>query len=632
MTLTKFFLRPARMRWSLSFLLGCALFAGCHTPIGADLTSTRRAYHQVTANVLHGELSDPTRLVLHRFDWEQRFHDDPSGTLKLLHDRACADDRRDLLYALAELNFAYGDELQNRVKPSEVREARDYFLASAIYAWFYLLGEGADPPPGPYERRFRVACDLYNRAVAGGFAIGPMTNSVIRPETALRMLGPGCVQVQFSKPAFHWDRDEIESFLPADDFTVRGLTTRDRQSGLGAPLIAVARKQKNYENRRRLPATLLLRAPGNVSAWSRGELSLSLELYSSFETNSVVVNGQTIPLEADVTAPLAHGLNDSSIWKIEYQQFFSPIERVKSDIYLTNPYEPGKIPVIFVHGTVSSPIWWAEMWNTLRADPRMRARYQFWSFIYNSGNPVTYSAANLRDAIERKIKNLDPEGRDPALRRMVVIGHSQGGLLTKLTATDTGDKLWRAAEGSDFEKLKLDPKDREAVRRCFFFQPLPSVQRVVFISTPHRGSYRSTSFVRRFAYRFMALPADVVRLSTTLLKLKGPGAVPSEVNKFVPTSLDTMSPDNKMMLALAEIPVAPGVKCHTIAAIKGDDLPPEGGDGVVMYRSAHVDYADSEFIARSGHSCQEKPLVIEEVRRILLEHLAVSLPAGPPSP
>ena len=54
---------------------------------------------------------------------------------------------------------------------------------------------------------------------------------------------------------------------------------------------------------------------------------------------------------------------------------------------------------------------------------------------------------------------------------------------------------------------------------------------------------------------------------------------------------------------------------------QGNDQPPNGADGVVKYTSAHVDYAESEFIVRSGHSCQDNPLTIEEVRRILLENL-----------
>jgi hypothetical protein len=100
--------------------------------------------------------------------------------------------------------------------------------------------------------------------------------------------------------------------------------------------------------------------------------------------------------------------------------------------------------------------------------------------------------------------------------------------------------------------------------------------------------------------------------------------LPEEVRLAVPSSLDGMSPRNKYLLELAEIPPAPGVKAHSIVAIKGNDIPPAGGDGVVKYTSAHVPYVESEFVVRSGHSCQGKPTVIEEVRRILLRHLSES--------
>jgi pimeloyl-ACP methyl ester carboxylesterase len=328
-----------------------------------------------------------------------------------------------------------------------------------------------------------------------------------------------------------------------------------------------------------------------------------------------------------MTAPVAYGLNDSRVWALGSEQFFSSEEKIKSDIYFTQPYQPGRIPVIFVHGTMSSPVWWAEMWNTLRADPELRDRCQFWNFIYNSGKPFTKSAADLRQAIEKKVRQLDPAGQDPALRQMVVIGHSQGGLLAKLTATETGDQLWRAVSDKDFATLPMKPEDREMLRRYFFFQPAPSVTRVVFVSTPHRGSYLAVSFVRKLARRFMSLPADTVRLTEKLLQADGRGAVPSAVRKAAPTSLDQMSPKNKLLLKLAEIPVAPGVRSHSIIAINGDGPPEKGGDGVVKYTSAHVPYTESEFIVRSGHSCQEKPPTIEEVRRILLEHLAELPPA-----
>ena len=623
--------RPTRSRpvpiWLLAAAATAILAAGCTAPIGATRTTARHAYEQVNRSALDNRQSDTTRLVLHRFNLDKQFKSDPVTVLQVLHDTACMDNRRDLFFALAELNYLHAEKLHRSVKPGEPAKAPNYHLASAIYAWLYLLGEGPEPPPGAFDRRFRVACDLYNRGVALGFADSNRTNAAVMLGDSVRDLGVGRVNVHFSKPAFRWNLGEIEAFLPADEFTLRGLSVRDRQSGLGAPLIVVGKLIDQQRFPRRFPATLFLRVTNDLKAWCHGDLHLSLELYSTYDADRVEVAGKILPLEGDTTAPLAYGLNDSQVWALGSDQFFSSEEKIKSDIYFTQPYQPGRIPVIFVHGTMSSPVWWAEMWNTLRADPELRDRCQFWNFIYNSGKPFTKSAADLRDAIERKIRQLDPEGKDPALRQMVIIGHSQGGLLTKLTATRTGDQLWRAASGKDFDSLPMKPEDREMLRRYFFFDPVPSVTRVIFISTPHRGSYLAVSFVRNLARRFMSLPTDTLRLTEKLLQADGREAVPSDVRKAAPTSLDQMSPKNNLLLKLAEIPVAPGVHSHSIIAIRGDGPPEKGGDGVVKYVSAHVPYVDSEYIVRSGHSCQDKPPTIEEVRRILLQHLAELPPA-----
>jgi pimeloyl-ACP methyl ester carboxylesterase len=437
----------------------------------------------------------------------------------------------------------------------------------------------------------------------------------------VRALAPGRVEVQVVTPDFQWAVDTLREFLPADDFTVRGLTVRDRQSGLGAPLIALQDGDAAREFLRPVPVTLLLRVPGDVRTWSEQGLRPTLELFSTYEVGQVRVGDQVIPLEGDTTAPLAYSLNDSFIWELGMIQFFSAEERIPSDIYCTQPYTPGKVPVIFVHGTFSSPVWWAEMWNTLRNDAVLRDRCQFWYFIYNSGNPIPYSAANLRQSIEDKIREFDPEGRDPALRQMVVIGHSQGGLLTKLTATDTGDRLWRVYFDRSIEELGLKPEIEARVRSYAFFTPLPSVKRVVFISTPHRGSFLANSLVRQLARRLVSLPGDVLSITETLLLLGGQSEIPAEVRRAVPTSLDQMSPKNRLLLTLAEMPVAPGVKAHSIVAVKGDGPPEKGNDGVVKYTSAHVEYVESELVVRSGHGCQGRPQTIEEIRRILLEHL-----------
>ena len=226
-----------------------------------------------------------------------------------------------------------------------------------------------------------------------------------------------------------------------------------------------------------------------------------------------------------------------------------------------------------------------------------------------------------------EIKTLDPEGKDAALQHMVIIGHSQGGLLAKLTATDTGDKLWQLVSKTNIDELNIDVPTRDLLRSNFFFKPLPCVSRVIFIATPHRGSYQNTMFVQKLMNRFMTFPSELMDASASLLKLKDTIQLPATLRNGVPSSLNGMATDNPFMLTLADIPVAPGIHANSIIAIKGNDQPPQGEDGVVKYTSAHVDYAESEFVVRSGHSCQGNPLTIEEVRRILLENLGEIKPA-----
>jgi pimeloyl-ACP methyl ester carboxylesterase len=331
-------------------------------------------------------------------------------------------------------------------------------------------------------------------------------------------------------------------------------------------------------------------------------------------------------LETDTTISMAYTLNQSFVWRLGMMQFLSSEERIPTDVYLTQPYRAGRVPVVFVHGTFSSPVWWAEMANALAADPVLRQRYQLWYFIYNSGNPTIYSANRLRESLQAKVRELDPEGRDAALQQMVIVGHSQGGLLAKLTATDTGDKLLQAGlKTNRLEDLDLPVERQAALRRYACFEALPFVKRVIFVSTPHRGSYAAGSFVRGLARKLVTFPAKLLKQTSELAGLTEKLDLPKEL-RGTPTSLDSMSPKNPALLALADIPLAPGVKGHSIIAVEGDGDFRDGKDGIVSYQSAHVDYVESEFIVRSFHSCQGKPPTIEEVRRILHEHLQ-ALPA-----
>jgi pimeloyl-ACP methyl ester carboxylesterase len=278
--------------------------------------------------------------------------------------------------------------------------------------------------------------------------------------------------------------------------------------------------------------------------------------------------------------------------------------------------------VVYVHGTFSSPIAWAEMANSLVADPVLRQRYQVWAFFYGSGNPLVYSIADLRAALTAEVRQLDPQGTNAALRQMVIIGHSQGGLVTKGTVIDTGDRIWRQLSTRPLEDLNLSEARREELRRLLFLKPLPFVKRVIFISTPHRGSYLANSRARRLAQKLVSLPGELFSSRTNLLGLMEGTKMGHFLGGRMPTSLDSMSPENPALRAMAQIPVAPSVKAQSIIPVLGKGDYRQGKDGVVTYQSAHVDYVQSELIVHGKHSCQNLPATIEEVRRILYLHLS----------
>jgi pimeloyl-ACP methyl ester carboxylesterase len=597
-------------------------------PIGADKTTPAVAYRQIHDNpVSHSQPSRETRWVLHRFEQIERFENSPDDTLQLILKKAVESRERGLLFALSELNYLAGERQRRNVKPWDLRDARDYYLASAVFAWLFLFGDASDAPPSAFDEQFRTACDLYNYAL--GWALMEErrgTNATVVFSDGAKRLPAGQMTVQFKPSDFPWPLSNFDQFVVADHFVVRGLSVRNRQPGLGTPLVAVTKPDKVTKLPRAVAVTALLRPKGGLAELTQGRLGASLELYSAFDATTIQVGDRTVPLETDTTISTAYALNQSVVWRLGMMQFLSYEERVPTDVYLTQPYRRGRIPVVFVHGTFSSPVWWAEMANALAADPVLRQRYQFWYFIYNSGNPLAYSAARFRESLQARMKELDPEGRDDALRQMVIIGHSQGGLLTKLMATETGDKLLQAVlKTNRLEDLKLPAAEQAAIRRYACYEPLPFVKRVVFVSTPHRGSYAAGGFVRKLARKFVSLPSKVAHRASELAGLSEKVDLPKEL-RGTPTSLDSMSPSNPVLLALADIPLAPGVKGHSIIAVQGDGDFHQGKDGIVSYTSAHVDYVESEFIVRSFHSCQGKPPTIEEVRRILHEH--VQKPAG----
>ena len=598
------------------------LVSACATPIGVVRLSTQQMYRDLTANVLSvAEPSDWSTQVLQRLNLFERFDQDAEATLAELHktiQQQVSEDRlQDRLFALSELSFSHAEDSGQR----------SYYLASAVYAYAFLFPETGTPTDSLDPRR-RLAADLYNLGLTKGLTAPDEEEVVLEDKTVSLPFGE--LKLEVNPQQFLWGGYRFKRFIPVGEFGVRGLRNRYRQAGIGAPLAAelepdqsgpaAEAARKRIPPRMKVPVTAFVRLQAPRRGVVEGNLLGKVELYPADGTASVRVGDRDVPLELEPSAALAYMLEGAPVWDFEIAGFrFADENRVLGDgLFMVHPYRPGRIPVVLVHGTASSPARWAEMINELMHDPVLRGRYQFWFFMYNTGQPILYSAYLMRRALRDVVAELDPTGKDPALRRMVLIGHSQGGLLAKLMAINSGTRFWDAVSSVPFDQMEMPPETRQLLREGMFFEPAPTVERVVFIATPHRGSYQATGNVLNLIRRIIHLPSILVAQLQALLQ--APAFAQLHMSQL-PTSVENMSPNNPFIRTLAATPIAPRITAHSIIAVLGEGPLTSRTDGVVSYDSAHIDGVESELIVHSGHSTQSHPETIEEVRRILREHM-----------
>ena len=599
------------------------LSVGCATPIGVSYVDRRVAYESLTTNVLSTErMSSFSARELINFNVYEEFEDNPQKALADLHSALAPTGDEERLFALAELSFLHAENSGERT----------YYLASAVYAYAFLYPGQQGTPPRGIDPRLRWAVDLYNQSLTQAAKSDEAAYAI--PMGGKFKLPFGELTVSFNERDLIWGDFRMKDFVPAADIEVRGLRNRYRTPGIGAALAAslepleASPPSMRIPPRLKIPVTAFLRLENPRAALASGSLKGNLEFYTPDSARSLKIEGIEVPIEYETTSALALTLEGAPVWDSEIAGFRSGDfaisgANLREGLFMLHPHKTGRIPVVLVHGTASSPARWAELINELENDPQFWENYEIWLFMYNTGNPVAYSAMLLRDALIKVVKELDPDDKDTGLKRMVVAGHSQGGLLTKMTAIDSGMQLWPFSVSAD--ELGVDAETRDLLTHALMIKPLPFVRRVIFIATPHRGSYQALGILGSFASWMINLPGRFTKMSVDFLTLQRKGIFLGPASSRLPTSIDNMNPNNRFIVALSGIPIANGVVANSIVGVEGGGPPAEGGDGVVKYSSAHIEGVESEKIVNSPHSMQSNPETIQEVKRILRKH-ANSLP------
>ncbi len=617
--------RISRRLSSCALVVSCiALIAsGCATPIGVTRVDPRTAQFELTANALNTDKpSSFSSQQLLNLGLYELFDKDPKEALAKLHKGLAPTGDEDRVFALAELSFLYADNSGDR----------SYYLAATAYAFAFLLPGKNGTPPKPINPRARWAVDIYNRALARGLTADDGEHVLLRGGKFTLPFGE--LTVTFNEQDLLWTGFRLKDFVSAAELQVRGLSNRYRDPGVGAPLVAAieplessaSAQYKRIPPRIKIPVSAFLRFDDARGELASGQLSGNLELYNPDSARTIKIHDSDVPIEYEKTSALADTLEGSPVWDFEIAGFRSGDFTLFTQkggkgggdgLYMLGPHRSGHIPIVLVHGTASSPARWAEMVNEVANDPRLFDRYELWYFIYNTGNPIAYSAMLLRDALMKTVAEIDPEGTDPGLKQMIVMGHSQGGLLTKMTAIDSGMGLWPFSVAPD--ELDVSAETRELLTHALIIKPLPFVKRVIFVATPHRGSYQALGLLGALGSWLVNLPGRLAKLSVDLLTLQKQGVFLGSATG-IPTAIDNMNPNNSFIKSLAAIPIAEGVIANSIIAVDSDAPLAEAGDGVVKYMSAHIEGVESEKIVRSGHSVQGNPETILEVKRILHGH------------
>jgi len=496
-------------------------------------------------------------------------------------------------------------EARSASVPVETRAA-DYLQAASMTA--PLLGGGIGTP----------ACETYN-AACGELTVLLHSSGGQLWNHPLTLTGNNATYHLRLEPASNavWAPNYFTSFVPEQQVKETLIRKENINGGVGGALVGVrlVNPPDKFAPRRGItaPVTATLDFHGKDA---------TLALHRPAKQPTASVEGKVRPLAANFSAPISYYKPPGNLTLVGLVGGFEAKHYpAQIGLYFLQPYDPERIPLVFVHGLFSTPWTWVQTINGLQADPEIRKHYQFWVFAYPTGYPILYSALRLRQELA-KVDQAYPNHKP-----YVVVGHSMGGMLTHDQVVTLNQAMWEKSAMGETAKAVFHDEPRDSlIVQATTFKANPRIKRVVFICTPHRGSDMASGGLGKFAISLINLPgqlASVVKDSLSgseLQQLTGS-------SKRLPNSVWGLKPTNPALPVINAERIS--VPYHSIIGDRGRGDSPNSSDGVVAYWSSHLDGAQSEKIVPGPHGSCELPQTIAELDRILRLHLGIRSSSKP---
>lgn len=418
-----------------------------------------------------------------------------------------------------------------------------------------------------------------------------------------------------------WSACDYERLLPPPTDDEPLLTRRYCNPGVGVPLV-VERARRDcdpletrfYPEKFHFSTTAVLQFHKSDAAGGRP--NAVLDFYNPLELGQVCLAGADLPLAHDLSAPLVKTLEEAP--RSYFAGFLEPgRETTMARLTCLSPYQPGKIPVVLIHGLFSDPQSWADLINDVRATPGFMQRHQLWVFRYPTGQGFLQSAAVLRRELRAAVDSFDPACQDPALRQMVLIGHSMGGLIAKLQVVHSEEIIWSRVANQPLEQIVTTPATRAFLAEACYFDPLSEICRVIFIASPHRGSLCTSSLFGKCAAQLIEPSPEQTQLHDQLIR-DNPNTFNPLLERRFPTSIDMLVPSSPLLDAMRQMKLRSGVKLHNIIGVSCPISEDGPSDGVVSVHSASHPGCQSIRPVNASHTRAHRDVAtVCEILRIL---------------
>jgi pimeloyl-ACP methyl ester carboxylesterase len=516
---------------------------------------------------------------------------------------------------------------------------------SIRYSYAYLFKTSRQPQERLFDNRQVQIRDFYNQAltqlVNGHSLRNPSTNL-----TPTIKIGKSTYTIDIQAYQ-RLQNMKLEKFISSYNMNFSGLRAINRRDGFGSDFVAVfpSTDSSSQENKyilnplthdypkginpnihkaRYLAATIIAQ-PKKSNATIEDVLTnpnFEIKVYDPYSVEKVEIAGKPYSLAANFSAPYGLWLAENNLGAAAYLTLIDRDQHLAMPhLYMLEPYNPNKKIIVLVHGLASSPEAWIAVTNDIMGDAILREHYQVWQIFYSTNMPILESRFQIYALLKQAFGSLSP--KDAAAQDAVLIGHSMGGIISRLLVSDAdiSKQALELMNNRQQTRLRKHPVIGERLK----MKPIENFDRAIFLAAPHRGTDYADRWFTLAARKIIKIPATfLTTLADTLtsydVDLKD--FVKTLTNDVIQNGPSDLSKKSKFMELTASIPPEKGLVFHSIMGnITKSDDPNVITDGIVPYKSAHLDGAVSEKIFTGGHSIQETPEAVLELRRILRQHL-----------